>query len=237
MSMDLFTKIVDEAAGIPEITEVCLTGLSESLLDPDLVHRVAYARSRMPGAFLNCYTNGTYLTLRRYEELQAAGLDMVLISLNAADAETRKRVMGLDDWDTVMANISAAIHAEKTCRVMIRAVTNLDSFTYPQTEPLFEMWGDRFLAVREGNWSGDNRSVRQWAPNEACGRALGQIYVTFEGKVTPCCFDPFGKKQMGDLNTQSLREVYNSEPYRTFREDHFGDQADKHEICRNCTRI
>lgn len=242
MAWELFERIIDEAATIPQFTEVCITGLSESLLDPDLEKRIRLVRWRMPGAFIYVYTNGTYLTPKRYESLQDAGLSMILVSLNAADAETRRRVMGLDDWDKVISNITEAIAREKTCHVRIRAVINQDSFTLEDAQPLFRLWGaqaegGRVLAINEGNWAGDSRSVRSWKPNEACGRALGMMYVTFDGKLTPCCFDPVGKLTFGDLNKDSIREIYNSDKYVAFREDHANDQADKHEICKNCTRI
>lgn len=242
MSMDLYRKIMDDAASITEITEVCITGLSESLLDPHLVERVQYTRRVMPDSFINIYTNGTYLTQERYKRLQDAGLDMILVSLNAADAETRKRVMGLDDWETVIGNINAAIAAETTCKVHIRAVCNPDSFTPEASQVLYDLWGwrehgGRVQTVREGNWTGDNRTVRGFTPNECCDRAIGQIYITFEGKVTTCCQDPLGKMVFGDMNGQSLREVYNSEKYLQFREDHSADQADKWDICKGCGRI
>lgn len=242
MSMGLFRKIIDEASTIPEINEVCLTGLSESLLDPDLEERVRYTNEKMPGVFTNVYTNGTYLTPERYEKLQAAGLGMILVSLNAHNAETRKKVMGLDDWETVIGNINAAISLEKTCRVHIRAVCNTDSFTPVDSSVLYELWGwrehgGRVQTVREGNWAGDNRTVRVFDPKESCYRALNQIYVTFEGKVTTCCQDPLGKQVFGDLNKQGIREIYNSERYLQFREAHEANEADKYEICKGCTRI
>lgn len=241
MGMDLFRKIIDEAATIPHISEVCITGLGESLLDPDLEERIRYVKGKMK-AFTYVYTNGTYMNPERWERLTDAGLDQVLLSLNAADAETRKRVMGLDDWDVVIQNITYALAHERGCKLTLRAVINDDQMTPRQTEDLFRLFGaqqegGRMMTVREGNWAGDSRTVRDFKPNEACGRALGMIYVTFDGKVTPCCFDPLGKMTFGDLKTHSLREVYNSNAYTAFRADHYANKADKYDICKGCTRI
>lgn len=240
--MDLFRRIVDEAGTIPQITEITLTGLSESLLDPHLVERVAYTRKACPKAFIYAYTNGTYLTEQKFLELQDAGLDMLLVSLNAADAETRKRVMGLDDFEKVVAALMACMRVETTCKVRVRAVTNRDSFTHEDAQDLYRLWGvegegGRVMTVREGNWAGDTETKRDFQPNECCNRALGMVYVTYDGRVTPCCFDPFAKMAFGDLNKQTLREVYNSEAYVQFRDDHAADRADKYEVCKGCTRI
>jgi radical SAM protein with 4Fe4S-binding SPASM domain len=103
-------------------------------------------------------------------------------------------------------------------------------------------WGHRDLGgfgqlVLEGNWAGDNPTVRPFNPKDACGRALGQIYVLWDGRVSTCCFDPDGKQVFGDLRVASLRDVYNSPRYVAFREAHYRNQADLYDICRNCTRI
>ena len=93
------------------------------------------------------------------------------------------------------------------------------------------------LVVWEGNWAGDNRLVYEFKPNQHCYRATTSIYVLYSGVVSACCFDPYGKEAFGDLSKQTLREVYNSPKYVRFRQDHVNDEADKWEICKNCTRI
>jgi radical SAM protein with 4Fe4S-binding SPASM domain len=246
MSMDLFRKIVDEASTIPQINDVCITGLSESLLDPDLEARIAHVREKIPEAFINSFTNGTYLTPERYESLQDAGLDMILVSINAVDAEGRKRIMGLDDFDKVVNQITEAIRREKTCKVHIRAVVSKDgtdrALAPKDSEHLYRIWGHRaeggrVQSIWESNWTGHIPVKRDFQPNECCFRALDQIYVTFDGKVTTCCFDPLGAQVFGNLNTQGMREIYNSPEYVLFREDHDRNEADKYPICKGCSRI
>jgi radical SAM protein with 4Fe4S-binding SPASM domain len=109
-------------------------------------------------------------------------------------------------------------------------------------ETFLRRWGDirmdgYGLCVVEGNWTSDTRTVREIRPSEACPRALSQIYVTYDGKATTCCFDPTGKQTFGNLNEQTIREVYNGVDYVTFREDHANNRADKYDICKGCTRI
>ena len=41
----------------------------------------------------------------------------------------------------------------------------------------------------------------------------------------------------GNVNDQSISEIYNSEAYVKFREDHANDRADLYDICKVCTRI
>lgn len=243
MKVDLFKKMLDEAAGIPLITQVCITGLGEPLLDPHLIERIKYARMRKPKAFIDLFTNGVYLTPKKFEEIKAAGITSVQVSLNAVRQEQHERIMGLKDkFALVCENIDYAIANADPARVEVRAVIDADNFTNGDGHLFYARWGIRGKGgvgalITEGNWSGDNRTIRKFEPNESCHRALGQIYVTFDGKVTTCCFDPTGKQVFGDLNKQTIKEVYSDPDYVAFREAHNDNKADQYEICKVCTRI
>jgi len=245
MTLALWRKIITEAAVMPERWhELCLTGLGEPLLDPHLDTRIAFARELLPELPIVVYTNGSYLTPGRFERLAAAGLSVLCVSLNAVRAEQRKQIMALEDYDAVLGYIDYAIAmGEPEVKVQVRAVGSPDTFPLQDMDTFYRRWGDarlggHGLVTIEGNWAGDNRTVRPFAPNEACHRALGQLYVTWDGRVTPCCFIPDADVVcFGDLRRQSLREVYGSEEYVRFRQDHAADQADKHAFCARCTRI
>lgn len=241
MTMPLYRKILDEASTVPLITEVCITGLGEPTLDPHLVARVKYARDRKPKAAITMFTNGVYMTPARFNDLRDSGLNFLAFSLNALDADQHKAQMGLDSFDTVCANADYAIKNRRNMRVEIRAVvtgwSREDLFRFSNRWGVARQGGHGQM-IFEGNWAGDNRTTHQsFKPNEACSRALSQIYVTWDGKVTTCCFDPAGTQVWGNLNTETLRNVYSSPEYLKFREAHFENRADEYAICKGCTRI
>jgi len=244
MSMELFQKIVDEAATVPSIDELCLTGLGEPTLDPKLVDRVKYARSSLPNVRIGVYTNGVYLTPAKFEILRDVGLSYVVVSLNAARASQHEAIMGLrNKYYIVMNNAKYAALNRGKISVEVRAVVSEDNWTEGDSAEFLALWGQAGKGgfgrlVYEGNWAGANRDFRPFKPNEACGRALGQIYVLADGKVTTCCFDPLGAGNVfGDLNKQTIREIYNFGPYVEFREAHFNNKADTYAICAGCSRI
>lgn len=243
MSMNLYRKILDEASGIEAIDQICITGLGEPLLDKHLEDRVRYARARKPKAPIDFFTNGVYLTPARFEALRDAGLSSVQVSLNAVNQVQHEKAMGLrGKFDIICSNIDYAIANRKKCGVEVRAVYSEDQWTMDDVSDFYMRWGHRDhgghgMLIIEGNWAGDNRTVRSFDPKESCFRALGQIYVTFDGKVTTCCFDPTGKHVWGDLSKQTLREVYAAPAYLAFRQAHNDNQADTYAICKGCTRI
>jgi len=244
MAMSLFKGIIDEAAGIPVIDRFVFHGLGEPLLDPHLEDRIWYARSKKPQAHREIFTNGVYLAPEKFEALKAAGLTSLTVSVNAVRAEQHEKIMGLvGKFDTVQKNARYAIDNQGDCAVHIHAVKNDDSFTREDVPVFYAQWGNRNfgghgICIVEGNWAGSNRTQhRNWKPNESCYRALGQMYILYDGRVSMCCFDPTGKTIFGDLNKQTIRQVYNSKEYLNFRIAHDQDRADEYQQCRDCTRI
>lgn len=246
--MDLFHKIIDEAATIPQINHVTFTGLGETLLDRHLNDRTVYARKKMPhGTLIDIFTNGNILTLERGLRLFDAGLSVMYVSLNAATADKRKAVMGLDDFDKVVAETHKLIDELKRQgrpeRVIVKAVVSKDLMEVGDIDVMMKEWGGdhttggNLFLHQEGSW-GDGVVWKPRIPlTKACGRALGQIMVLSDGRVSACCFDGFGSMIFGDLNKQTIREVYGDPKFVEFREDHDSGQRQKYSLCKDCTGI
>ncbi len=247
MSMDLYRKIIDEAATIPIFSDVTLTGLGEPLMDKHLIERVQYARSKIPAETkITVYTNGTYLTAEKAQALSDAGVSRLYVSLNAIDARRRKAIMALDDFDLVEAQITKAIEifekAGKGQRLIVKAVVTKDLFEPGEPDKFIERWGgmwdkggNAFIHM-EGNWAGTMYPVRV-TPMSTCHRAIGEIMVLWDGRVSICCFDGEGQFILGDLNKQGIREMYNSETAWNFRKAHAEGRRSELPLCSTCTAI
>jgi hypothetical protein len=248
MPMPLYRKIVDEAATIPVIEKLTLTGLGETLLDRFLVERVFYARSVFPpGVTIDLYTNGTFLRPKLTDALIAAGLNVIYVSLNATNREKRREIMQVDDFDDVVSYTKYALDATKgtRCRVIVKGIASKDLMEVGEHEQFQEMWGgdwdkggNSYIHL-EGSWAGSSRTLQmlRTKPRNACHRALGQIMVLWDGRVSLCCFDGNGDVILGDLNYQTLREVYESPTYVGIRLAHAEGRRQEIPICANCTSI
>jgi radical SAM protein with 4Fe4S-binding SPASM domain len=246
MPMPLYRKIVDEAATIPYIEKLTITGLGETLQDRFLVERVFYARSVLPpGVTIDLYTAGGLLRPKLTDALIAAGLDVIYISLNAVTREKRAAIMGVDDFDKVVAHAQYALAATQhtKCRVIVKGVASKDLMEVGEHEAFQQQWGgdwDKGGAAYlhlEGNWAGRIGAPMRTKPSAACGRALGQIMVLVDGRVSACCFDGHGEKILGDLNRQTLREMYGSEIAVAFRQAHAEGRRQEIPLCAGCTSI
>ena len=238
MDMDMFKRVVNEAAGIRVIGRYSLQGLGEPLLDPYLIERVKYIREKDPNCEIELFTNGVAATPRKLFDLHAAGLSCIVFSLNAVRGDQHEKIMGLKNkFNQVCASIEKA--SELDWAVRVHTVEDGKNFVREDSVIFRQRWGNLGQVIAIGNWGADiDTTYRGFKPNEACDRALQMIYVMWDGRVTMCCFDPLGEGAVfGDLRKQTLREIYSSEEYVKFREDHFNNKADRHERCAGCTRI
>jgi hypothetical protein len=245
MADKLFKKIIDEATTIPVLSTLTITGLGEPLLDKNIVKRIAYARKKLKLLPISLFTNGTKLTPDMSKKLCNAGLTTLYVSLNAANAEKRNLIMGVDDYDKVVDYCRKAIEiGGDKMKVIVKAVVSKDLMESGERESFIQQWGgDEVLGGNafihnEGNWGGYTLQIR--VPHrEACHRAISQIMVLADGRMSLCCFDGEGDVIFGDLNKQTIRECYNSPKALGYREAHMDGNGGRRKLllCKDCTTI
>jgi radical SAM protein with 4Fe4S-binding SPASM domain len=70
--------------------------------------------------------------------------------------------------------------------------------------------------------------------NNHCWKLWHANVITFDGLVVPCCFDKDATHQLGNLKTQSFKEVWNNDNYRQFRSELMTSRKNI-DICANCS--
>ena len=74
-------------------------------------------------------------------------------------------------------------------------------------------------------------------PWSLCSRPWTLMYFTAHGRAIPCCIAPFSMRgydsfTLGDATQQTLREIWNGQPYRDFRHALLSDHP--RPCCANC---
>lgn len=70
--------------------------------------------------------------------------------------------------------------------------------------------------------------------NKYCNRPFFQMTIDYQGKVNLCCNDYFSQVEMGDVRTQSLNEIWQSDVFVSYRKQLLkGNRADL-ELCNAC---
>ncbi len=205
MPRELFEKIIDDLASMDYKGELCTFSNNEPFLDDRIIELNAYARKKLPNARMHLYTNGTLLTLDKFQAIMEH-LDELIIDNYRQDLKMIKPVQQIYDFVNE--------HDEYKGRVSI--------VLRKPVEILTSRGGDA-----------PNRENIKSFPENSCALPFEQMIVRPDGKVSLCCNDPLGKNTLGDLNKQTLEEVWYGAPYTRIREL-IASGRKNWDHCKNC---
>jgi radical SAM protein with 4Fe4S-binding SPASM domain len=172
-------------------------------------------------------------------------VSILYVSLNAVDASRRKEITGLDDYDSLSSVLDESIKLAKDSdmKIVVKGVAGKDMLEPNDNDMFLSRWGGPYngngghgFLHLEGNWAGKTYPMRV-KPRHFCARAFEQIMVLWDGRVSLCCFDGDGDVILGDLNTQTLQEVYNGGEALRYREAHAGGNRQTLKLCKDCSTI
>jgi len=202
-----------------------LTG--EPFLDKQFVQRLAMLRGMLPKVEIEVYTNGSLLTKELVWELKQVPNVKYSISLNGLRAETRRRLMGLDD----MEKVKIGLRAMEEAGIKYRPTMVFSRQDEQECAAFNEAGG---IVIQYQSWAGQQYGYIRRASTR-CDRALYEMTVRYNGDVVLCCFDPFGKVTFGNLNQETIEGVWQSEKHRNYQRMHARERGEELQLCGQCT--
>ena len=233
MTFDLFRKIVDECVELG-ITHVRVHNYGEPFIDRKLVDKVRYAKQKGIQE-VGMISNGSLITEDVARGMIDAGLDAINISVDASGKEVFESTrLGLK-YDKVIANIErlVRIRAESGKRRPKLILSFVRQNNSADEQAFIEHWraiADKIHITDLHNWAGTLN--RESDVNYPCYRPWLTFTVLWDGRVSLCCADFDGRTILGDLNTSTIREIWNAEPYVQARRSHL--ESGGPAICQSC---
>jgi len=255
MDRALYSRLALEMreAGVEELG---LFYLGESFLIPWLPEAIAYAKGvGYPYVFLT--TNGSLATPQRVQQCMEAGLDSLKFSFNYADAEQFADITRVKArfFDAMKRHIKEAhrVRAEGGYNTGLYASYILYDGEQGQRmqEAIAEIapYVDEVYALplynqadlvtgteKQAGWTptagnrGRAAALRESLP---CWSLFTEGHVTWDGKLSACCFDHDGRFHMGDLTKQSFMDAWHSATFRELRAAHLRRDV-KGTVCETC---
>jgi MoaA/NifB/PqqE/SkfB family radical SAM enzyme len=233
MSRELFRKIVDECAGLG-ITHVRMHNYGEAFLDRHLTEKVRYAKDKGIKE-VGMISNGSLITEKVARAVIETGLDAINISVDAGGKDVFEQTrIGLN-YDKVIANIERLVRIRSELgrnhpKLILSFVRQNNS---ADEQAFIEHWraiADKIHITELHNWGGTLNHESD--VNYPCYRPWLTFTVLWDGRVSLCCADFDGKTILGDLKTQSIQDIWNSDAYRAVRREHL--ESGGPEVCRAC---
>ena len=69
-----------------------------------------------------------------------------------------------------------------------------------------------------------------------CWSIFTEGHISFDGRLSACCFDHDYRFSMGDLNEMSFMEAWHSDKFKELRKAHL-DRDVTGTICENCMAV
>ncbi len=188
--------------------------------EPLLYARLAEAIDLFGGCSVS--TNATLLDGERTREILASSLGRIRLCIDTVDPAVYPLVRRGGNFEAVVANIRGFLEAARGRPIRVEIQRLVSKRTGHESRRDFEAFFalHRFLnaTVVEKTCSGLDTSAATDLHESYRGCFVGYPFSWFvvlsDGRVTHCCYDSDGVQAIGDLRTQSVTEVAESDEVR-----------------------
>lgn len=234
MSDDLFEKIVNDASAIPPSSPLnfFMNVVNEPFMDKKIFSRMRMLNEKIPHATIGIYTNMNVMPSHFFEKLaEIKQITSWNISFNAANKDEYEKSMVID-FDRSVANIKRFIRENRKHKFVkgpiyisrVATEDEADTRFMDECKSLFAEYhgNDDFIPVckNRAEWLGHVQSAGGQKKQilMPCNQWLN-ISIHCNGLVPHCCMDAKGEFLFGDVNKQSILDIYNSPNFRNLRKN------------------
>ncbi len=232
----------------------------EPYLNPDFLKMVQFAHQK--GIYTATSTNAHYLTDEKARETVESGLDRLIISIDGTTQDVYEQYRVGGQLNKVLEGTQRIVYWKKKLKSRtpfiffqflvvkpnehqlddIRKIgkeIGVDQVRF-KTAQVYDYENDPHQLIptidkysRYKQDAAGKRQVKSGLRNQ-CWKLWHANVITWDGLVVPCCFDKDATHRLGNLQTQSFREIWKSEAYRDFR-NQLTNGRKNIDICSNCS--
>jgi radical SAM protein with 4Fe4S-binding SPASM domain len=255
---DVFTRIIDEMA--PHTPYLILYFQGEPYLNKNFFEFVKYASG--PGKmYVATSTNGHYLTDENARKTVESGLSRLIISIDGTTQDTYSSYRVGGKLNKVLQGAENVIKWKRQLgsrlpHVIFQfLVVKQNEHQIPDIKRLAKEIGvdevkfktAQVYDYEDGNTLiPDNAKYSRYKINKSgkyeiknalldhCWKLWESCVFTWDGKVVPCCFDKDAQHTLGDIQTNSFKNIWQGLAYQNFRGAVLRSRKEI-DICQNCT--
>ncbi len=244
MDPELFRKIVDEAARYDVRTWLHYMG--EPLLHPQIFELLDYAKHSGLRHF-GMSSNARILSEDRIERILDAGLTRFELSLDSLEPSLLGSLRPGGDPEEIIEHVHDFFRI-KSARGQRHPITSISIRDLQENSAEAEAFADHWkdilqepdfvLSLSFESWGGyasrDHAMFEVPDERRPCLKLWDTAIILSDGSLVGCNSMYDAQKVMGDVNTASIREIYDGPAYREMRERHIEGRACEIDLCRDC---
>lgn len=230
----IWQKLLTGLAEVDFAYAVVLNSYNEPLYDRAILERIAELRAACPKARIMVYTNGDYLTPAYVDELAAAGLDYMHVSIHLKQGDIYS--------DLYVLNRIAEISHRTGLQARFQKIRPNDHIIAKFDTPKLEMETRALNFAKHGNDRGG--LLPDLSPEnprtDPCTFVFQHLHMGYTGNVVPCCHirsdrPEHAKHVVGNLgHADSIFDIFFGAKAAAWRRGLLHDRA-KTGPCATCT--
>lgn len=251
MDMGLFRKIVDDIKDSGyKIKMLRFAAIGEPLLHKDIAQMVAYAKEAEIAEGIDIVTNGSLLTKELSDQLIAAGLTRLRISLEGlSEKDYQKHADATIDFGQFVNNIRYFYEHCKNTKIYIKIIDYMVQKNIEQERfyrifsPICHSIAIEHLTptIRDIDYdtlSGNRKNEKpqngeKLLESRICPQPFYMMQINPDGKVVPCCSMRY-PVVLGDIGKKSVQDVWMGEDFQRFRRNMLAGVEDASHVCKEC---
>ncbi len=247
MELSIIEVIVDEVSAHHQCNFISLQGGGEPLMHPLIFDFVRTIHDNAPQVLTHISTNATLLTNAMSEKLLNSPLKQIYFSVDGTTADVYNRLRPGAKYEKVVENIFGFLKMKKERGSSIRTgITFVRQLANEhQVEELEAFWADRVDLVNlitYQTYTGtvddertDSDKARVPARRHACRQLMrGDLIIHWTGDVYGCCRNMSDDLRLGNVQKNSIIELFNGRKRLGLVEKHRQGRWDDIESCRKC---
>ena len=257
LDYNFYKKTVDEIGD--KLIYLYFYFQGEPYMHPKFLELVRYASQKK--IYTVTSTNAHFLTERKAKETVESGLDRILISIDGTTQEIYEQYRIGGSLEKVIEGTKNLVQAKKELNsktphivfqflivkpnehqveavkklakeigvdeVKLKTAQVYDFENGNELIPSIEKYS-RYQKQSNGKYKIKNELLNH------CWKLWHSTVITWDGKIVPCCFDKDAQHQLGDLNSKTFAEIWQSDLYQSFRSRILKSRK-KIDICTNCS--
>jgi MoaA/NifB/PqqE/SkfB family radical SAM enzyme len=238
MPAETWRKIVDDTRGWGVTYRPFLT--NEPFVDNRMPEIVRYIKDNDPTARVEFNTNGELMTEKLSGELLAAGVDIMRFSIDGFSRETYEPSRIGINFDKVMERTRRFLELWDEGGYREKVFTELRMIEVPENKhevsAYRDYWGPRcsevlITTMYQWPWTGQKPEDVVLKP---CLKVLDEMFFYTNGNATICCWDVHERAVVGNVNQQSVAEIWESYAAQCMRATLDDGRRDLLNLCSRC---
>ena len=255
MSDEVFEKIINEISTRNEVELIVMSFQNEPLSDKKIIDRARYIKSVVPHITLELVSNGYLLNSSIAEDIYDV-FDEVELSIHAVNHDTYKEVLGGLDLDKTLENIfhigKSKYMRSKTVLRFVKQQANFNEFSHFK-----KFWRRNGFAVLGFDLNSRLHAVKDYENMKYrvkwfqkleikilkmispllfsfCPIPNTAMYIRSNGDVVFCFNDWTEENILGNVNNNSIYDVFHSPKMTDLRQRINLNSAFESDICAKC---